>query len=465
MVAKRVLTAQSEDFPRWYSEVVAKADLAENGPVRGTMVMRPWGTALWERIRDEVDARIKATGHDNVQFPLFIPHSFLEREAEHVEGFSPELAVVTQGGGEQLAEPLVVRPTSETLFGEAMSRWIQGYRDLPMLLNQWANVVRWELRPRIFLRTTEFYWQEGHTAHADYDDAQAEVLRVHERVYLEVLRDRLALDVVSGLKTRRETFAGADLTYTHEALMRDGKALQMATSHNLGQHFAEAFDITFTDATNQVAHAWTTSWGLSSRTVGGVIMSHGDDAGLRLPPAIAPVQVVLIAIKDEAIDECARLERQLTDAGVRVRLDDRTDLPFGRRAVEWELKGVPVRVELGPRDLAEGHVTVARRDTGTKSQRPLDALERHIADLLPAIQTALLEDSRRRREAATVDVGSIEEIDGASVFRIPWDAVGEHGEDALAANGYTVRCLVAADGSLPTGRDEHDLIAHIARAY
>ncbi len=465
MASKRVLTPQSDDFPRWYQDVVAKADLAESGAVRGTMVMKPWGYALWERIRDEVDRRIKATGHDNVMFPMFIPYSFLEREAEHVEGFSPELALVTHAGGEELSEPLVVRPTSETVFGDAMSRWIQGYRDLPLLLNQWANVVRWEMRPRIFLRTTEFLWQEGHTAHATYAEAQAETLTIHERVYLEAIRDCMAIDVVSGLKTRRETFAGADLTYTHEGLMRDGKALQMATSHNLGQNFAKGFDITFTDAENTVQHAWTTSWGMSTRTIGAVIMSHGDDDGLRLPPVLAPRQVVVMAVKADVVDVCADLDDRLARAGVRSSLDDRTEGSFGRRAVEWELKGVPMRLELGPRDLAEGVVTLARRDTGTKETVALEGIVDRVIDLLVEIQADLLAASRQQRLSATTEVTDAAEIEGSGFFRMPYASLGEEGEDALAQRGYTVRCLVTADGGLPESREQSGLLAHIAKAY
>lgn len=465
MAAKRVLTPQAEDFPRWYQDVVAKADMAENGAVRGTMVMKPWGYALWEHVRDQVDRRIKATGHDNVMFPMFIPYSFLQKEAEHVEGFSPELAMVTHAGGEELAEPLVVRPTSETVIGDAMSRWVQGHRDLPLLLNQWANVVRWELRPRIFLRTTEFLWQEGHTAHATYEEAQAETLLIHDRVYLESIRDCMAIDVVSGLKTRRETFAGADLTYTHEGLMRDGKALQMATSHNLGQNFAKGFDIQFSDADNQLQHAWTTSWGMSTRTIGAIIMSHGDDAGLRLPPVIAPRQVVVMAVKEEVADVCADLDQRLMRAGVRSKLDDRTDTSYGRRAVEWELKGVPLRLELGPRDLAEGVVTLARRDTGTKETIALEGVVDRVIDLLVEIQADLLAETATRRESSTHDVSGVDEVDGPGFFRMPWDAIGESGEDQLAERGYTVRCLVSADGGLPQSRDEADMVAYIAKAY
>ena len=464
-MAPRVLTPQAEDFPRWYQDVVAKAELAENGAARGTMVVKPWGVALWELIQGEVDRRIKATGHDNVLFPMFIPSSFMQREAEHVEGFSPELAVVTHAGGEELAEPLVVRPTSETVFGDAMSRWIQGHRDLPLLLNQWANVVRWELRPRLFLRTTEFYWQEGHTAHATFEEAQEETLRVHEEVYRSAINDCLAIDVVAGLKTRRETFAGADLTYTHEGLMRDGKALQMATSHNLGQNFAKAFDIRYTDADNTVQHCWTTSWGFSTRTIGALVMAHGDDAGLRLPPVIAPRQVVVLAVKEEVVDTCRDLAERLRAAGLRVKLDDRTDISFGRRVVEWELKGVPVRLELGPRDLAEGVVTRSRRDTGSKETVSLDAAVADMAALLERIQADLLADSRRRREEATTDVEDLAAIDGPGMFRLPWAAIGDDGEEQLAERGYTVRCLVRPDGGLPASRDEDGLVAYVAKAY
>ena len=464
-MAQRVLTPQAEDFPRWYQDVINKAELAENGPARGTMVIKPWGFALWELIQGELDRRIKATGHDNVYLPLFIPNTFLEREAQHVEGFSPELAVVTHAGGEDLAEPLVVRPTSETLFGDVMARWIQGHRDLPLLLNQWCNVVRWELRPRLFLRTSEFLWQEGHTAHATFDDAQAETLSIFTDVYGEVMRDCLAVDTVRGLKTKRETFAGALLTYTHEGLMRDGKALQMGTSHNLGQNFAKAFDITYTDASNTVQHCWTTSWGVSTRTVGAVVMTHGDDAGLRLPPAIAPRQVVVMAVKDEALAAARDLHAALARASVRVRLDDRTDTSFGRRAVEWELKGVPLRVEVGPRDLAEGVATVARRDTGTKERLSLDGLAAAVPGILEEVQAAMLRASREDRQARTTDVERHEDVGGPGFFRIPWDALGEAGEDALAERAYTVRCLVRADGGIPASRDEPDLVAYVAKAY
>ena len=463
-MAPPVLTPQADDFPRWYQDVVAKAELAENGAARGTMIIRPWGFALWERIQSELDQRIKATGHDNVYFPMFIPMEFFEREAEHVEGFSPELAVVTHGGGKELAEPLAIRPTSETVIGDAMSRWIQGYRDLPLMLNQWANVVRWELRPRLFLRTTEFLWQEGHTAHATWEEAQTETLRILVDVYNDVIRDVLAIPVLMGRKSEAEKFPGAEATYTLEGLMRDGKALQMGTSHNLGQNFAKAFDITYSAPDGSVQHAWTTSWGVSTRVVGGLVMAHGDNRGLRLPPRVAPVQAVVMAVKDETIDAARRLVADLVAAGVRARVDDRTNLGFGRRAVDWELKGVPVRLELGPRDLEAGQAVMVRRDVEGKTPLPLDGVAPAVAALLDEIQTAMLTEARRRRDDATVDVDSPDAVDGPGFFRIPWSTLGVDGEQRLAERGYTVRCLLAPDGGIPAP-DATDSVAYIAKAY
>ncbi len=463
-MAPPVLTPQSEDFPRWYQDVIAKAEMAENGAARGTMIVRPWGYALWERVQSELDARIKATGHDNVYFPMFIPMEFFEREAEHVEGFSPELAVVTHGGGKELSEPLAIRPTSETVIGDAMSRWIQGYRDLPMLLNQWANVVRWELRPRLFLRTTEFLWQEGHTAHATWEEAQVETLRILVDVYDDVIRNVLAIPSLRGRKTEAEKFPGAESTYALEALMRDGKALQMGTSHHLGQNFARAFDITFSDENGQTQYAWTTSWGVSTRTIGGLVMAHGDDRGLRLPPRVAPVQAVVLAVKDETREAARNLVGELAAAGVRARLDDRTNLGFGRRAVDWELKGVPVRLEVGPRDLEAGQATIVRRDREGKNALPRDGAAAAVAVLLDEIQDAMLAEARRHRDAATTDVSSPDEIEGAGFFRIPWTDLGIEGEQRLAERGYTVRCLTAADGGIPDPGTT-DLVAYCARAY
>ncbi len=466
-----MLASQTEDFPRWYQDVLEKAELAENGPVRGTMVIRPYAYGIWERMQAEVDARIKATGAENVYMPLFIPQSYLEREAKHVEGFSPELAVVTHAGGKDLTEPVVVRPTSETVFGELMAKWIQSHRDLPMLLNQWGNVVRWEMRPRIFLRTSEFLWQEGHTAHATRADAAAYALRIHLDVYRDFLQHVLAIPVLVGVKTERERFAGAINTMTCEAMMGDGKALQIATSHELGQNFAHAFDITYTDAEGQARTCWTTSWGSSTRMIGGLIMSHGDDAGLRIPPRVAHIQAVVIAVKDDpdTLGAAARLAEDLRAAGTRVRLDDRTSRSFGRRATEWELKGVPLRIEVGPRDLANGQVTVVRRDTQGKSTLALDTVAATVPALLDDIHTDMIADAHTRLMERTVDAAdTAEALEAAKTgfARVPWRALGEEGERALNEHAVSVRCLQTPDGGIPAAEDpSDDLVAIVARSY
>lgn len=466
-----VLTPQAEDFPRWYQDVLNKAELADNGPVRGTMVIRPYAYALWERMVDEVDARIKAAGAENAYFPLFIPESYLQREAEHVEGFSPELAVVTHGGGKELDEPVVVRPTSETVIGEFMAKWVQSYRDLPLLLNQWANVVRWELRPRTFLRTSEFLWQEGHTAHATEADARAYARRILTDVYRDFMVDVLAIPVIPGVKIAEERFAGATNTLTCEAMMRDGKALQMGTSHELGQNFARAFQIDYLDESGTQQLCWTTSWGVSTRMMGGLIMAHGDDAGLRVPPRLAAVQAVVLVVRDEdgTVSSAAReIVGRLTEAGVRARLDDRVSTPFGRRATDWELKGVPVRIEVGPRDLAEGQVVVVRRDEQGKVPMAIDALSAEVPVLLDSIQTSLHDQALALREDRTADVATVEEAAEASLVgfaRIPWSALADGGVSRLAADAVTVRCLVTADGEVPISIDDPDLVAVVARAY
>src|SRR4051795_620944 len=348
MARPPVLTRQADNFSQWYQDILNKAQLADNGPVRGTMVIRPWAYALWELMQAEEDRRIKQAGAENVYFPLFIPEGHLKREAEHVEGFSPELAVVTHAGGSELTEPVIVRPTSETVFGEYMAKWVQSYRDLPLLLNQWANVVRWELRPRVFLRTTEFLWQEGHTAHATEREARDYARLIHDEVYGRHMSDRLAIPTLPGRKTQRERFAGAVNTLTLEGMRGDGKALQMAPPHELGQNFARAFDIAFGSAVGSRALAWTTSWGTSTRMFGGVIMAHGDDHGLRLPPTIAPVQVLVTVVRPSpGVDRAAeQLVAQLQERNVRVALDAAVEMPFGRRAVDAELKGIPVRLEV-----------------------------------------------------------------------------------------------------------------------
>ncbi len=465
-----VLTPQATDFPRWYQEVVAKAQLAETGPIRGTMVIRPWGYAIWERLQAELDARIKAAGADNVYFPVLIPESHLRREAEHVEGFSPELAVVTVAGGKELEEPAVIRPTSETVFGEYLARWIQSYRDLPLRLNQWANVMRWELRPRLFLRTSEFLWQEGHTAHATREDAAAYARQIHFDVYRETLRDALAIPVLTGLKTANERFAGAIATLTCEAMMADGKALQIATSHELGQNFARAFEIDYTAQDGSVQLCWTTSWGSSTRMVGGLIMSHGDDAGLRLPPTVAPVQVLVVAVRDDPAVMAAvdRLTDELGAAGIRARADRDTETGLGRRLTDAELRGVPVRLDVGPRELAAGTVNLVRRDTRERRAVAIDRAATEAADAVGEVHRALLEQARIRLRERTVEVTDVEaaiEAAGSGFARIEWARCGEEGERRANSAAVSVRCLQRSDGSIPDSLDEDDLVAVLARAY
>ncbi|OJF10435.1 proline--tRNA ligase [Couchioplanes caeruleus] len=466
----RVLTPRAEDFPRWYQDLIAKAQMADNGPVRGTMVIRPAAYAIWERMQAAMDARIKEAEAQNAYFPLFIPESYLSREAQHVEGFSPELAVVTHAGGKELAEPIVVRPTSETIFGEFMAKWIDSYRDLPLLLNQWANVVRWELRPRTFLRTTEFLWQEGHTAHATEADARDYARRILHSVYEDFMVNLLAIPVVPGRKTKGERFAGATNTMTLEAMMGDGKALQMGTSHELGQNFAKAFDITYTSQAGTVEHAWTTSWGSTTRMIGGLIMVHGDDSGLRLPPLLAPIQAQIMVVKaGEGVTEAAvKLRDELKAAGVRVKLDDRADIPFGRRAVDAELQGIPVRIEVGPRDLAAGNAVVARRIDGTKSPVALADVVTEVTGALKTDQQRLLDSALALRQERTVDVETLgDAIEAAQTgwARVPWSAVGTDGEAEANGKAVTVRCLIRPDGSVPESDEEPGVLAILARAY
>jgi prolyl-tRNA synthetase len=463
----KVLTPQAEDFPRWYQDVVAKADLAENGPVRGTMVIKPWGYAMWELVQSEMDRRIKAAGAKNAYFPLFIPESFLRKEAEHVEGFSPELAVVTHGGGEELAEPVVVRPTSETIINHSFAKWVQSHRDLPLLINQWCNVVRWELRPRLFLRTSEFLWQEGHTCHATQQEARDYALQILHDVYVDTMRSVLGVPVLVGRKPDDEKFAGADATYTCEGVMADGKALQMGTSHELGQNFAKAFGITFQSAEGGAAeHVWQTSWGTSTRMIGALIMCHGDDDGLRLPPAVAPAQVVVLVVRDEGdVAGAARdVAAGLRVGGLRVELDDKVATSFGRRATDWELKGVPVRVEVGPRDLAEGLVTVKRRVGRVAEQVPLANVGDAVSVAVELAQQDLLMEATVRRDQMTTEVATLDEALEAGrsgVAQVPWDLV----KGQPLAGGVTVRCLQRPDSTLPLSQDEPDLVAYLARAY
>jgi prolyl-tRNA synthetase len=405
------LPSRSEDFSEWYNQLVLRAELADYAPVRGCMVVRPYGWALWENIQQALDRRFKETGHVNAAFPLFIPMSFLEKEKEHVEGFSPELAVVTHGGGEPLSEPLVVRPTSETIIGYMYAKWIQSYRDLPVLINQWGNVVRWELRTRLFLRTLEFYWQEGHTAHATEQEAIEETLRMLD-VYADFAINDAAVPVIKGKKTESEKFAGAVMSTTIEAMMQDTRALQSGTSHFLGQNFARAFEIRFLDQNNQLQYVWTTSWGLSTRFIGAIIMTHGDDQGLVLPPKLAPIQVVIVPIyKNDAersavLETAQRLFHELQAAGLRVKLDGREEMTPGNKFYEWELRGVPVRLEIGPKDVQSGSVTLARRDRPGregKSTVSQQGLPETIRALMNDIHRSLLERATAFRDAHIFD--------------------------------------------------------------
>ncbi|MXY96373.1 MAG: proline--tRNA ligase [Gemmatimonadetes bacterium] len=401
------LTAQADDFSAWYNEVIAKAELADNAPTRGCMVIRPYGFALWENMVAVLDRMFKETGHVNAYFPLLIPDSFFQKEAEHVEGFSPECAVVTHGGGKKLEESLMVRPTSETIIADMYARWIQSYRDLPLLINQWANVFRWELRPRAFLRTTEFLWQEGHTAHATASEAEEETLRILD-IYRTFAEDYMAIPVLFGPKTDAEKFPGALQTYAIEGMMKDGKALQMGTSHDLGQNFSRAFNIDFQTRDGSREYVYQTSWGMSTRTVGAIIMAHGDDRGLVLPPRLAPHQVVVIPIAksdeeqsvvQEAVD---RLVASLE--GVRVKVDDREQFGLGWKFTEWETKGVPLRVELGPRDIASGQAVVVRRDTGEKEFVSLESLGKRVNELLETVQRDMFQRALDFREARSREI-------------------------------------------------------------
>jgi len=411
----KALTPRATDFSAWYNELVARAELADYSPVRGCMVIRPNGYAIWEQMQRALDQMFKDTGHQNAYFPLFIPQSFLAREAEHVEGFSPETAVVTHAGGKELEEPLVIRPTSETIIYSMYAKWIQSYRDLPVLINQWANVVRWELRTRLFLRTTEFLWQEGHTAHATEAEAEEETVRMLG-VYRTFMEEWMAMPVLTGRKTDSERFAGALRTYSCEALMQDNRALQAGTSHNLGQNFARAFEVTFQTAAGGLDHVWNTSWGVSTRLVGALIMTHGDDAGLVCPPRLAQYQVVIVPIyrtddeRGTVLDAAQRVRAELSGAGIRVHLDARDGMKPGAKYYEWEGRGAPLRLEIGPRDVAGGTVMLARRTGGKKESLPTGGLAARIQQEMDVMQRDLLETARARREAASIRGASREQF-------------------------------------------------------
>ncbi len=414
------LPTRDEDFSGWYNQVILSADLADYSPVRGCQVLKPYGFALWENIQKALDQRFKATGHENAYFPLFIPYSFIEKEAQHVQGFSPQLAVVTHGGGEKLEEPLVVRPTSEAIIGHMYSKWIKSYRDLPVLINQWCSVVRWEMRTRLFLRTMEFLWQEGHTAHATYEEAEEEARRMLD-IYADFAETEAAIPVIQGRKSDSERFPGALVSYTIEAMMGDRKALQSGTSHNLGQNFAKAFNIQYLDPKNQLQYCWTTSWGMSTRIVGAIVMAHGDDQGLILPPRLAPIQVVIVPIhkneaeKEQVMGAVERVKAQLGDA-IRWHVDDREGYTAGWKFNEWELRGVPLRIEIGPKDVAKEEVVVARRDMPGKEGKQFLAqaqLAREIPKLLEMIQQNLYERARKFKEEHTREPKDYEEFKSA----------------------------------------------------
>ena len=478
-MARQGLTPRSQDYAQWYLDVIAAADMAEHAPVKGCMIIKPWGYGIWERMQQHLDKAFKETGHENAYFPLFIPQSLIQKEADHIQGFAPECAVVTHGGGKELEEPLYVRPTSEAIICATYAKWVNSWRDLPIKLNQWANVVRWEMRTRLFLRTTEFLWQEGHTAHETHEEATAEVFTMLD-VYARFAEEVMAIPVIRGRKSAAERFPGADETYCIEAMMQDGKALQAGTSHDLGQHFSKTYGIEFQgrDGVNQ--HAWSTSWGVSTRLVGALIMSHADDQGMVVPPALASVQAVIVPIfkgEDEAAALCAdakAFEGAMIAAGVRAKADLRDNLRPGPKFFEWEKKGVPVRIEYGARDKAAGTCVVVRRDTGEKKPMAVEALATEIPVLLAAIQKNLYDVALRRREEKTFDVETYDEfkakIDGGGFFRMRFC-----GDPAIEARikeetKATIRCYPIGAQPDPgpcavTGQPTTGVRAVFARSY
>lgn len=476
------VTPRSEDYSAWYLDVIKQAALVDYGPVKGTMVIRPYGYALWENVRDQLDWRFKETGHENAYFPLFIPYSFLQKEAEHVEGFSPELAMVTHAGGKELDEPLVVRPTSETIINHMYSQWVQSWRDLPILINQWANVVRWELRTRPFLRTSEFLWQEGHTAHATHDEAEAEALQMLE-VYADFAIKEGAIPVIKGRKSRLEKFAGALRSYTIEAMMGDGKALQSGTSHNLGDNFAKAFNIQYVDQNNELKYVWQTSWGVSTRMLGAIIMTHGDDNGLIMPPRLAPTQVVIVPIwrkakdKEPVLEKVAEVELALKAAGIRVKSDTSDQKTAGWKFNEWELKGVPLRIEIGPRDVKKNALVFARRDKPGKAGKqfgiPVPEVAEEAARWLVEIQDALLARATAFRDANIIDVSDRDQfravIGNSQWARVWWAGSDEQERQIKTDTGATIRCIPLEQPSgtgtcFYTGNEAKEVVL-FAKAY
>lgn len=439
------------DFTQWYTDVVLKTELVDYGPVKGTMVIRPYGFGIWEKIKEDMDRRFKETGAEDAYFPLLIPMSFFTKEAEHVEGFAPEVAVVTHAGGAKLEEPLAIRPTSETIIGTMYAKWIQSYRDLPVMMNQWCNVMRWEKTTRPFLRTSEFLWQEGHTVHATEEEAMEETMKMLE-LYKDFAEQTLAIPVLTGRKTEKEKFAGAVATFGMEAMMLDGKSLQAGTSHYLGQNFAKAFDIKYLDKDGTLKYGYTTSWGTSTRLIGAVIMAHGDQRGLVLPPKVAPIQAVVIPVaahKGGVIEKCKEVETALKNAGIRVKTDLREMSP-GWKFNEWEMKGVPVRIEIGPRDIEAGHATIMRRDTLEKSNIALDSIAENVKNLLEVIQKDMLESSRKRRDAKIVHADSLDGIlkgvEGQNFVKAGWCGCRECEDKVKETAAATARVMCDEEG-------------------
>jgi prolyl-tRNA synthetase len=459
-MAEQKLPTRAEDFSEWYNQLVLKAELADYAPVRGCMIVRPYGWALWENIQQSLDKRFKATGHANAAFPLLIPRSFIDKEQSHVAGFSPELAVVTHGGGEKLEEPLVIRPTSETIIGHSYAKWIQSYRDLPVLINQWNSVVRWELRTKLFLRTLEFFWQEGHTAHATLEEAEFETRQMLD-IYADFAIRDAAVPVISGRKSASERFAGANETFSIEAMMGDGKALQSGTSHNLGQNFAKAFEIRYLDKTGNLQHCWTTSWGLSTRFIGAIIMVHGDDQGLILPPRLAPIQVVVVPIyktDDEqrlVMEAARRIRAELVAADIRVKVDEREGSSPGFKFNDWEMRGVPLRIELGPKDIAKGTVVLARRDRPGKEGKafvPQAGLTDAVSALLVEIQQALFNRALAFRQANTFEpkeYGELKAIVEKGFAFAYWCGSAACEEKAKEDTKATLRCIPLEQDTAP----------------
>lgn len=441
------ITPMEKDFAQWYTDVILKTDMVDYSPVRGCMVIKPYGYSVWEGIQRVADWRFKKTGHKNAYFPLLIPESFLRKEADHFEGFVPEVLWVTHGGSEELTERLAIRPTSETIICTMYSKWVKSYRDLPLLINQWCNVVRWEKTTRPFLRTAEFLWQEGHTVHATYEEAQQETLQMLE-IYRQVAEDELAIPVILGAKSKQETFAGADVTYTMEAMMHDGKALQAGTSHNLGQNFTKMFDIKFLDKDGELKYAWSTSWGISTRLIGAIIMVHGDNRGLKMPPKIAPIQVVIVPIathKEGVLDKAYELKKLLEDK-YRVELDAREEYSAGWKFNEWEMKGVPLRLEIGPRDIENNQVTAVRRDTLEKFTLPIDNLAEKIEEILEDIHNTMYKiaaENRAKKTFSTVDYEEIKRIfkENPGFIKTMWCESDECENKLKADTGATIRCI------------------------